>query len=156
MNKSISLVVDGKPVVVDVDPAMPLLYALRSELGLNNPKFGCGKAQCGACTVHLDGAPVRSCVLPVDAAAGKRVTTLSGLGTPERPHPLQKAYIDEQVPQCGYCLSGWIMTAAAFLKTNPRPTDGQIREAMAGVKCRCGTHMAIMRAIKRASQTMSA
>jgi aerobic-type carbon monoxide dehydrogenase small subunit (CoxS/CutS family) len=153
MNKSISLVVDGQPVIVNVDPAMPLLYALRSEVGLNNPKFGCGKAQCGACTVHLDGAPVRSCVLPVEAAAGKRVTTLSGLGTPEQPHPLQKAYIEEQVPQCGYCLSGWIMTAAAFLKTNPRPTDAQIREAMGGIKCRCGTHMAIMRAIKRASQT---
>ena len=156
MNKSISLVVDGKPAVVNVDPAMPLLYALRSELGLNNPKFGCGKAQCGACTVHLDGTPVRSCVLPVEAAAGKRITTLSGLGTPERPHPLQKAYIEEQVPQCGYCLSGWIMTAAAFLKTHPKPSDAQIREAMAGVKCRCGTHMAIMRAIKRAAQTMSA
>ena len=156
MNKSISLVVDGKPVLVNLDPAMPLLYALRSELGLNNPKFGCGKAQCGACTVHLDGAPVRSCVLPVEAAAGRRVTTLAGLGTPERPHPLQKAYIEEQVPQCGYCLSGWIMTAAAFLETNPRPTDAQIREAMAGIKCRCGTHMAIMRAIKRASKTMAA
>ena len=153
MNKSISLVVDSKPAVVDVDPSMPLLYALRSELGLNNPKFGCGKAQCGACTVHLDGAPVRSCVLPVEAAAGRRVTTLAGLGTAEKPHPLQKAYIAEQVPQCGYCLSGWIMTAAAFLKTNPRPTDAQIREAMAGIKCRCGTHMAIMRAIKRASHT---
>lgn len=156
MNKSISLVVDGKPVLVNLDPAMPLLYALRSELGLNNPKFGCGKAQCGACTVHLDGAPVRSCVLPVEAAAGRRVTTLAGLGTPERPHPLQKAYIEEQVPQCGYCLSGWIMTAAAFLETNPRPTDAQIREAMAGIKCRCGTHMAIIRAIKRASKTMAA
>jgi len=156
MEKSISLVVDGKPVTVNVDPSMPLLYALRAELGLDNPKFGCGKAQCGACTVHLDGAPVRSCALPVDAAAGKRVTTLSGLGTPEQPHPLQKAYIEEQVPQCGYCLSGWIMTAAAFLKTNPRPTDAQIREAMTGIKCRCGTHMAIMRAIKRASRTMSA
>ena len=122
MNQKFSLVVDGKPATVDADPAMPLLYALRSELGLTNPKFGCGKAQCGACTVHLDGAPVRSCVLPVSAAAGKRVTTLAGLGTPERPHPLQQAYIAEQVPQCGYCLSGWIMTAAAFLKDNPRPT----------------------------------
>ena len=156
MNKSISLVVDGKPVVVDADPAMPLLYALRSELGLNNPKFGCGKAQCGACTVHLDGAPVRSCMTPVEAAAGRNVTTLAGLGTAEKPHPLQKAYIEEQVPQCGYCLSGWIMTAAAFLKTNPKPTDAEIRQAMAGIKCRCGTHMAIMRAIKRASQTTSA
>jgi nicotinate dehydrogenase subunit A len=156
VDKSISLVVDGNAVTVNADPQMPLLYALRSELGLNNPKFGCGKAQCGACTVHLDGAPVRSCVLPVEAAAGRRVTTLSGLGTADKPHPLQTAYIQEQVPQCGYCLSGWIMTAAAFLKTNPKPSDAQIREAMAGIKCRCGTHMAIMRAIKRASQTTSA
>jgi aerobic-type carbon monoxide dehydrogenase small subunit (CoxS/CutS family) len=152
MDQKISFVVDGKSATVNADPAMPLLYALRSELGLNNPKFGCGKAQCGACTVHLDGAPVRSCVLPVGAAAGKRVTTLSGLGTSEKPHPLQQAYIVEQVPQCGYCLSGWIMTAAAFLKNNPKPTDADIRQAMTGIKCRCGTHMAIMRAIKRAAQ----
>jgi nicotinate dehydrogenase subunit A len=156
MTQKISLVVDGKPAVVDADPAMPLLYALRSDLGLANPKFGCGKAQCGACTVHLDGAPVRSCITPLQAAAGRNVTTLSGLGTAQNPHPLQRAYIEEQVPQCGYCLSGWIMTAAAFLKTNPRPTDGEIRQAMGGIKCRCGTHMAIMRAIKRASRTMSA
>jgi nicotinate dehydrogenase subunit A len=156
MNQKISLVVDGKAALVDADPAMPLLYALRSELGLSNPKFGCGKAQCGACTVHLDGAPVRSCVTPLQAAAGRSVTTLAGLGSAEKPHPLQRAYIEEQVPQCGYCLSGWIMTAAAFLKTNPRPSDAQIREAMGGLKCRCGTHMAIMRAIKRASRTMSA
>ena len=99
---------------------------------------------------------MRSCVTPVEAASGRTITTLSGLGTPEKPHPLQKAYIEEQVPQCGYCLSGWIMTAAAFLKTNPQPTDAQIRQAMTGIKCRCGTHMAILRAIKRASQTMSA
>jgi aerobic-type carbon monoxide dehydrogenase small subunit (CoxS/CutS family) len=155
MDQKISFVVDGKPATVNADPAMPLLYALHAELGLNNPKFGCGKAQCGACTVHLDGAPVRSCVMPVSAAAGKNVTTLSGLGTPEKPHPLQQAYIAEQVPQCGYCLSGWIMTAAAFLKNNPKPTDAQIRQAMTGIKCRCGTHMAIMRAIKRASQAMA-
>ena len=153
MSQKFNLVVDGKPATVDADPAMPLLYALRNDLGLGNPKFGCGKAQCGACTVHLDGTPVRSCVLPVSAAAGKRVTTLAGLGTPGKPHPLQQAYIAEQVPQCGYCLSGWIMTAAAFLKENPRPTDAQIRQAMTGIKCRCGTHMAIMRAIKRAAGT---
>ena len=156
MAQTIRMMVDGKPAVVDADPAMPLLYVLRSDLGLTNPKFGCGKAQCGACTVHLDGAPVRSCMTPVQAAAGRTVTTLSGLGTPERPHPLQKAYIDEQVPQCGYCLSGWVMTAAAFLRTNPKPTDAEIRQAMTGIKCRCGTHMAIMRAIKRASQTTTA
>jgi len=148
----INLVVDGKATVVDADPAMPLLYALRSELGYTSPKFGCGKAQCGACTVHVDGAATRSCVLPVVTAAGKNITTLAGLGSPERPHPLQRAYVEEQVPQCGYCLSGWIMTAAAFLRDNPRPSDAQIREAMTGIKCRCGTHMAIMRAIKRATQ----
>ena len=149
----INLVVDGKAAVVDADPAMPLLYALRSELGYTSPKFGCGKAQCGACTVHVDGAATRSCVMPVGAVAGKKITTLAGLGTPERPHPLQKAFVEEQVPQCGYCLSGWVMTAAAFLRENPRPSDAQIRDAMTGIKCRCGTHMAIMRAIKRAAQT---
>ena len=149
----INLVVDGKATVIDTDPAMPLLYALRSELGYTSPKFGCGKAQCGACTVHVDGTPTRSCVMPVSAVAGKKITTLAGLGTPERPHPLQAAWIAEQVPQCGYCTSGWIMTAAAFLKDNPRPSDAQIRSAMTGIKCRCGTHMAIMRAIKRAAQT---
>ncbi len=156
MDQKISFTVDGRSATVNVDPSMPLLYALHSELGLNNPKFGCGLAQCGACTVHLDGAPVRSCVLPVSAAAGKSVTTLSGLGTPEKPHPLQQAYIAEQVPQCGFCLSGWIMTAAAFLKANPKPSDAEIRQAMTGIKCRCGTHMAIMRAIKRAAGTLTA
>ena len=155
MDQRFSFTVDGKSATVEADPAMPLLYALHAELGLNNPKFGCGKAQCGACTVHLDGAPVRSCVMPVSAAAGKQVTTLSGLGTPEKPHPLQAAYVAEQVPQCGYCLSGWVMTAAAFLKNNPKPSDAEIRQAMAGIKCRCGTHMAIMRAIKRAAGTLA-
>jgi len=155
MDQKISFIVDGQRATVSADPSMPLLYALHAELSLNNPKFGCGKAQCGACTVHLDGAPVRSCVLPVSAAAGKRITTLAGLGTTEKPHPLQQAYIAEQVPQCGYCLSGWIMTAAAFLKNNPTPTDAEIRQAMTGIKCRCGTHMAIMRAIKRAANVMA-
>jgi len=145
--------VDGKSATVDADPAMPLLYALRSDLGLINPKFGCGRAQCGACTVHVDGVPTRSCVMPVSAVAGKKITTLAGLGTPEKPHPLQTAYIEEQVPQCGYCISGWIMTAAAFLRDNPKPTDAEIRGALAGLKCRCGTHMAIMRAVKRAAGT---
>ncbi|MBI4060339.1 MAG: (2Fe-2S)-binding protein [Elusimicrobia bacterium] len=155
MDQRINLVVDGRSVTVDADPAMPLFYALHSELGLDNPKFGCGRAQCGACTVHVDGAPMRSCVMPVGAVAGKKITTLSGLGTPERPHPLQKAYIEEQVPQCGYCLSGWVMTAAAFLRDNPKPTDAQIREALTGLKCRCGTHMAILRAVKRAARMMA-
>jgi aerobic-type carbon monoxide dehydrogenase small subunit (CoxS/CutS family) len=130
---------------------MPLLYALRDDLKLNNPKFGCGRAQCGACTVHVNGVATRSCVTPVGSAADKNVTTLNGLGTAEKPHPLQTAYIAEQVPQCGYCLSGWMMTAAALLRDNPKPSDAQIRTALAGLKCRCGTHMAILRAVKRAS-----
>jgi aerobic-type carbon monoxide dehydrogenase small subunit (CoxS/CutS family) len=153
MTERIRLVVDGKPADIDADPATPLLYALRAELGFINPKFGCGLAQCGACTVHVDGQPTRSCVMPVGAVRGKTVTTLAGLGTPEKPHPLQKAYIAEQVPQCGYCLSGWMLTAAALLRDRPRPTDPQIREALAGLKCRCGTHMAILRAVKRAAGT---
>ena len=151
MTERIRLVVDGKPTLLDADPALPLLYALRSDLGLNNPKFGCGLAQCGACTVHVDGQPTRSCVMPVGAVRGKTITTIAGLGTPDQPHPLQAAYIAEQVPQCGYCLSGWMMTAAALLRDRPRPTDAQIREALAGLKCRCGTHMAILRAVKRAA-----
>jgi len=140
---------DGRAVSVQADPAMPLLYALRDDLGLNNPHFGCGLAQCGACTVHLDGEPVRSCTLPVGVARGKTVTTLRGLGTPERPHPLQQAYVDEQVPQCGYCINGWIMTAAAVLRKTPKATDEELRRSLAGLKCRCGTHVAILRAIKR-------
>jgi nicotinate dehydrogenase subunit A len=146
-----NLVVNGKRETVDADPAMPLLYALRDDLGLNNPKFGCGRAQCGACTVHVNGVATRSCVTPVGSAADKNITTLNGLGSAEKPHPLQTAYIAEQVPQCGYCLSGWMMTAAALLRDNPKPTDAQIRTALAGLKCRCGTHMAILRAVKRAS-----
>jgi len=147
----VNLVVNGKRETVDADPAMPLLYALRDDLGLNNPKFGCGRAQCGACTVQVNGVPTRSCVTPVSSVADKAITTLNGLGTAEKPHPLQTAYIAEQVPQCGYCLSGWMMTAAALLRDNPKPTDAQIRTALTGLKCRCGTHMAILRAVKRAS-----
>jgi aerobic-type carbon monoxide dehydrogenase small subunit (CoxS/CutS family) len=151
MTERITLVVDGKSTEVSADPAMPLLYALRSDLGLDNPKFGCGLAQCGACTVQVDGRPTRSCVTPVTSVRGKKVTTLIGLGTADRPHPLQTAYIAEQVPQCGYCLSGWMLTAAALLRDTPKPSDTQIRQALAGVKCRCGTHMAILRAVKRAA-----
>lgn len=153
---NVKLTVDGKSVTVNAtDPAMPLLYALRDDLKMKNPHFGCGLAQCGACTVHLDGEPVRSCVLPLSAAAGRRVTTLNGLGTPEKPHPLQTAYVVEQVPQCGYCINGWVMTAAAYLKKNPKASEAQIREAMTGIKCRCGTHVAILRAIKRAQSMMA-
>lgn len=148
-------ILDGKRVSIDGDPQMPLLYALRDDLKMKNPKFGCGLAQCGACTVHLNGEPVRSCVLPLSSVQGKQVTTLSGLGTPEKPHPIQAAFVEEQVPQCGYCTSGWVMTAAAFLKQNPKATDAQIRDALAGLKCRCGTHVSIMRAIKRAQAQMA-
>ena len=147
---TVNFTLDGKPVTVDVPADMPLLYALRGELGLNNPHFGCGLAQCGACTVHLDGAALRSCSVPASVVEGHAVTTLRGLGTPEHPHPLQQAWVDEQVPQCGYCINGWIMTAAALLQTNPRATDAQLREGLAGLKCRCGTHLSILRAIKRA------
>ena len=149
------LKVNGAAREVSVDADTPLLYVLRNDLELNGPKFGCGLAQCGACTVHLNGEPVRSCVLPVSAASGKRVTTLKGLGTPEKPHPLQAAYVAEQVPQCGYCVNGWIMTAAAVLKKNPKATDAELRDALAGLKCRCGTHVSILRAIKRAQQSMA-
>ena len=153
MTERIRLTVDGKAADLDADPAMPLLYALRSDLGHLSPKFGCGLAQCGACTVHVDGRPTRACVTPLGAVRGKRITTLAGLGTPDKPHPLQTAYIAEQVPQCGYCTSGWVMTAAALLRDNPKPSDRQIRQALGGLKCRCGTHMAILRAVKRAAGT---
>jgi aerobic-type carbon monoxide dehydrogenase small subunit (CoxS/CutS family) len=152
MTTQIHLVVDGKSHTLAVDdPNMPLLYALRDELGMSNPHFGCGLAQCGACTVHIDGQAARSCVTPLSAVKGAKITTLAGLGTPEHPHPLQAAYVEEQVPQCGYCINGWIMTAAALLKENPHPTDEQIRKGLTGLKCRCGTHMAIIRAVKRAA-----
>jgi len=152
---TVPFTVDGQSVSVDADPTMPLLYALRGDLGLANPHFGCGLAQCGACTVHLDGEPVRSCVIPLSAVRGRAVTTLRGLGTPEKPHPLQRAYVEEEVPQCGYCVNGWIMTAAAVLRQNPRASDGELRQALAGLKCRCGTHVAILRAIKRAQAMLA-
>ena len=149
-----NLDVNGKVETIDADPDMPLLYALRNELALNNPHFGCGLAQCGACTVHVDGQPVRSCVTPLSAIGNSKIVTLAGLGTPEKPHPIQKAYVEEQVPQCGYCINGWIMTAAAFLNLTKKPTEAQIKEALSGLKCRCGTHMSILRAVKRAAATM--
>ena len=155
MSEKFSLTVNGSSHNVTVDPDTPLLYVLRDDLGLNNPHFGCGLAQCGACTVHVDGQPVRSCVTPLSAVGRSKVVTLAALGTPEKPHPIQKAYVEEQVPQCGYCINGWIMTAAAFLDRTKKPTDAQIREALAGLKCRCGTHMGILRAVKRAAAMMS-
>jgi len=154
MSEKITLDVNGKTHVIDTDPEMPLLYALRNDIGLNNPHFGCGLAQCGACTVHLDGQPVRSCITPVSMAAGAKVVTLAGIGTPEKPHPLQAAYVEEEVPQCGYCINGWIMTAAAFLRDNKKPSEAQINDALSGLKCRCGTHVSILRAVKRAAVMM--
>jgi aerobic-type carbon monoxide dehydrogenase small subunit (CoxS/CutS family) len=150
--KRIELNVDGKAHTIDADPDMPLLYALRDDLGLKNPRFGCGLAQCGACTVWINGEPVRSCITTVEQVGTGKVTTLAGIGKDGKPHKLQEAYIAEQVPQCGYCLNGWIMTGAALLEHTPKPTDAQIRDAMAGIKCRCGTHVSILRAVKRAAQ----
>ena len=150
-----TLRVDGRTHNVEADADMPLLYALRDDLGLSNPQFGCGLSQCGACTVHLNGRPIRSCSTSVAEAAGAEIKTLAGLGTPENPHPVQKAYLEEQVPQCGYCINGWIMTAAAFLETKKNPTDDEIKQALSGLKCRCGTHTAIMRAVKRAADEMA-
>ena len=152
----ITLNVNGKSTTIDADDAqMPLLYALRDNLGLHGPRFGCGLAQCGACTVQVDGNAVRSCRMPVGAAAGKKVVTLEGLGTPGKPHPLQAAFIEEQAVQCGYCINGMIMQAAALLETNKKPSDDQIKAALAGNLCRCGTHLRIVRAIKRASGTVA-
>jgi len=146
----ISLTVNGKPYNVDVPPDMPLLWVIRDVIGLTGTKFGCGLSQCGACTVHLDGNAVRSCGTPASVAAGKKVTTIEGL-SPNAPHALQVAWIAEQVPQCGYCQSGQIMSAAALLAKTPKPTDAQIDAAMNGNICRCGTYQRIHKAIKRAA-----
>ena len=148
----IQLRVNGRAAAVDVDPATPLLYVLRNDLRLNGPRFGCGLGQCGACTVLAGGEPLRSCVTPMSAAAMKEIVTLEGLGSVQRPHPIQEAFIKEQAAQCGYCMSGVILTAKAFLDQNPNPTDEQIRRALSGVLCRCGTHLEIIRAVKRAAQ----
>jgi aerobic-type carbon monoxide dehydrogenase small subunit (CoxS/CutS family) len=155
MAERMTLRIDGRDVRIEADPAKPLLYVLRDEAGLSNPRFGCGLGQCGACTVQLDGTPVRACVVPTSAAKGKAVTTIQGLGTPDHPHPLQAAYVEEQVPQCGVCTNGFLMTGAALLAKTKSPSDAEIRKALAGLKCRCGTHMAILRAMKRAAQAMA-
>jgi nicotinate dehydrogenase subunit A len=136
------------------DPDMPLLYALRDGLALKGPRFGCGLAQCGACTVHIDGKAVRSCVYPVSSVGKGEVTTLEGLGSTEHPHPLQQAFIDEQAAQCGYCINGMIMQAKALLDANPHPTDAEIKDALAANLCRCGTHLRIVRAVKRAANSV--
>ncbi len=150
--QSIALTVNGKPVSVPFqDPDMPLLYALRNDLGLHGPRFGCGLGQCGACTVHVDGEAVRSCSITLSSVAGRNILTLEGLGTPEKPHPVQQAFIEEQAVQCGYCINGMIMQAAAFLAKTRQPSEAQIREALAANLCRCGTHPRILRAVKRAA-----
>jgi aerobic-type carbon monoxide dehydrogenase small subunit (CoxS/CutS family) len=150
---STHLVVNGQRRTTDTEPHTPLLWVLREELGLTAAKYGCGIAQCGACTVHLDGEAVRSCVTPLSRAAGKQVTTLEGLSAGGRPHPLQQAWIAEQVPQCGYCQAGQIMSAAVLLAKRPHPTDTEIDDAMAGNLCRCGTYGRIRRAIHRAAKS---
>jgi nicotinate dehydrogenase subunit A len=156
MLQAISFNLNGSPVTVQIDdPEMPLLYALRDNIGLHGPRFGCGLGQCGSCTVHLDGKAVRSCVTPVSTVAQRRVVTLEGLGTPQKLHPLQQAFIDEQAMQCGYCMNGMIMQAAALLKENKQPNDDQIKFALARNLCRCGSHLRIVRAVKRAASMTS-
>lgn len=141
--------VDGRSHTVDVDPETPLLYVLSDDLELRGPKFGCGLGQCGSCTVIVKGQAIRSCVTPVSTVAGSDITTLEGLGTIEKPHPIQKAFIDEQAMQCGFCVNGVIMTAKAFLDRNPKATDAQIQQAMSNVLCRCHAHSRMMRAIQQ-------
>ena len=151
---AINLTVNGKGYNIEADPAMPLLWAIRDMVGLKGTKFGCGMALCGACTVHLDGNPVRSCSVQVSEAAGKKITTIEGISS-DRSHPIQKAWIQHQVPQCGYCQSGQIMSAVALLDKNPTPTDEDINNAMSGNICRCGTYQRIHDAIKTASKEIS-
>lgn len=153
MSQTLALTVNGRSASVTVDdPQMPLLYALRNDLNLKGPHFGCGLQQCGACTVHIDGEAVRSCQFPVANAVGKRVTTLEGLGTPERPHPIQAAFIAEQAVQCGYCANGMIMQSAAFLAKNPRPTEDQVKQELVNNICRCGTHPRVVAAVMRVAR----
>ena len=152
MTQHVVLDIDGQQHPVDADPDMPLLYALRDHLQFDNPRFGCGLGQCGACTVHVDGTPTRSCSLPISAVGTARIVTLAGLGTPEHPHVLQSTFIQEQATQCGYCLNGWIMTAAALLREKPHATEADIRDGLSGLKCRCGAHLAILRAVTRAAR----
>ena len=150
-----SITVNGKTHSVEAATDTPLLYVLRNDLELNGAKYGCGFAQCGACTVVIEGKPVRSCVTPVSAVAGKAITTIEGLGSNGAPHPLQKAFIEEQAAQCGYCANGMIMTAKIFLDKNPRPTEAQIKKALGANYCRCGTHNRIVRAIQRAAKEVA-
>jgi nicotinate dehydrogenase subunit A len=149
----ITLRVNGTSRTLDADPQMPLLYALRNDLELKGPRFGCGKGQCGACSVLIDGAVVRSCVTPMSSVKDRPVTTLEGLGSSAKPSVVQAAFIEEQAAQCGYCINGMVMAATALLKSNPQPSETQIREALATHLCRCGTHTRIVKAVQRAAKT---
>lgn len=152
----LSLIVNGRRTGVDADPETPLLYVLRNDLGLHAAKFGCGLGQYGACTVLVDGRATLSCITPLKAVGSRSVTTLEGLGSPEQPHPLQAAFIEEQAAQCGYCVAGIVMRAKALLDRNPRPTEDQVKAALAGNLCRCGTHVRIVRAVLQAARTLAA
>lgn len=149
MAKTVTLTVNGKRHTVQSAPDTPLLYVLRNELELHGPRFGCGLSQCGACTVHVDGESVRSCVVPAADVAGKKITTLEGLG---EKHPVVEAFVEESAAQCGYCINGMVMQSVSFLRRNPRPTEAQIRRALNANLCRCGTHMRILKAVKRAAK----
>jgi len=155
MADPITISVNGTTRTLSLALETPLLYVLRNDLELNGAKFGCGLAQCGACTVIADGAPIRSCVTPLGDAAGREITTIEGLGTVERPHPLQKAFIELQAAQCGYCINGMVMSAKALLDQSPRASNAEIRDALAGNLCRCGTHTRILRAIEKAQKEMA-
>jgi nicotinate dehydrogenase subunit A len=155
MEKTIALRVNGRAVSVTAMADTPLLYILRNDLALNGPKYGCGLGECGACTVILDGVAARSCVIPLAGAEGREVVTLEGLGSSSAPHPVQQAFIDEQAAQCGYCMNGMIMTAKALLDRNPTPTMDEVRRALSGNLCRCGTHVEILRAVMRAARLLS-
>lgn len=154
-HETIGLKVNGVVRRVECDAETPLLYVLRNQLGLNGPRFGCGLGQCGACTVHVGGEALRSCVFPAKSVGGAEVTTLDGLARDGELHAVQRAFIDEQAAQCGYCINGWIMTAAAVLRTKPGANDDELKEALSGLKCRCGTHLSLFRAVKRAAMEMA-
>jgi nicotinate dehydrogenase subunit A len=152
---AITLEVNGRTHTLDLDPSTPLLYALSDELELRGPKFGCGLGQCGACTAIVNGAAIRSCVTPVSAVAGKQITTIEGLGTPDKPHPIQKAFIDEQAAQCGFCLNGVILTAKAFVDQHPKASEAELQQALSGVLCRCFSHTRMHAAIQRYAKELA-